>query len=68
VERVYDLWRIELRPDAKARMEQFLKHDHHGKGPARAYSLADYGLDEAAIEAAFGPYLDRYGVAREKRS
>lgn len=68
VERLYDLWRIELRPEAKARMEQFLKHDHHGKGPARAYSLADYGLDEAAIEAAFGPYLDRYGVAREKRS
>jgi hypothetical protein len=68
VERLYDLWGIELRPETKARMEQFLKHDHHGKSGARAYSLADYGLDEAAIEAAFGPYLDHYGVAREKRS
>jgi hypothetical protein len=68
VERLYDLWRIELSAQAEARMERFLKHDHHGRGQARAYSLADYGLDEAAIEAAFGPYLDHYGVAREKRS
>jgi hypothetical protein len=68
VERLYGLWGIELRPSARARMERFLKHDHHGKGAARAYSLADYGLDEAAIEAAFGRYLDHYGVAREKRS
>jgi hypothetical protein len=66
-ERLYAAFGLELRPQTKSRMEQFLKRDHHGKGPARSYSLADYGLDEADIEKAFGPYLDHYGIAREAR-
>jgi hypothetical protein len=66
-ERLYALFGLQLTPKAKARMESFLKVDHHGKGPARNYSLADYGLSEKDIEDAFGPYLDHYGIEREKR-
>jgi len=67
-ERVYDAFGLELRPEGRARMESFLKTDRHGKGPARRYSLADYGLDEAMIEETFGDYIDHYGIAREKRT
>jgi hypothetical protein len=67
-ERLYALCGVEFSNRAKAAMEAFLKVDHHGKGPARVYSLADYGLDETFIDDAFGPYMDRYKVAREKRT
>jgi hypothetical protein len=66
-ERVYAAFGLTLSGEAKTRMERFLKTDRHGKGPARRYSLADYGLDEAMIEEAFAPYIDHYGIAREKR-
>ena len=49
-------------------MQDHLETDHHGKGPVRSYGLADFGLCEADIEAAFGAYIDRHGVTREKRS
>jgi hypothetical protein len=66
-EHLYDAFGLDLSQEARSRMEQFLKIDRHGKGPARAYSLADFGLDEDDIEAAFGPYIDRHSIAREKR-
>ena len=34
--------------------------------PKGRHTLADYGLDEAAIDAAFGDYMAHYGVARER--
>jgi hypothetical protein len=66
-EDLYDAFGLDLSQEARSRMEQFLKTDRHGKGPARAYSLADFGLDEDDIEAAFGGYIDRHSIAREKR-
>jgi hypothetical protein len=66
-EHLYDACGLDLSQEARTRMEQFLKTDRHGKGPARAYSLGDFGLSEDDIEAAFGPYIDRHGIAREKR-
>ena len=59
-----------LKPSDGARraMATHLDSDHHGKGPARAYGLADFGLSEAEIEEAFGAYIDRHGITREKRS
>jgi hypothetical protein len=66
-ERLYDVFGIELDKSTKAAMESHLKVDHHGKGPARSYSLEDFGLTEADIENAFGDYIERNGIAREKR-
>jgi len=48
-------------------MARHLETDHHAAAPKRAYTLADYGLDEAAIEAAFAPYIERFSIEREKR-
>ena len=38
------------------------------KGPARPYTLAEFGLSEEAVEAAFGRYLDHFGIKLEKRA
>jgi hypothetical protein len=66
-EQLYARFGLELGEDAKAAMQEHLAVDHHGKGPARAYGLADFGLTEADIEVAFGEYIERHGVLREKR-
>ncbi len=57
VERVYAAAGLPLEAPARAAMEAYLARERSAH-PARrhAYSLADYGLDEAAVEAAFAPY------------
>jgi hypothetical protein len=34
--------------------------------PKGRHTLAENGLDEAAIDRAFGDYLEHYGVVRER--
>lgn len=65
---LYDRFGLPLTAQARAAMERHLEADHHAKAPKRAYGLADYGLSEQAIEAAFGSYIDRFGIRREKRT
>ena len=67
VAQTYDALDLPFTPAAREAMERHLEHDHHGSAPKRNYALADYGLDETAIEAAFGDYIDRFGITREKR-
>ena len=49
-------------------MLRHLETDHHGKGPARVYTLAEFGMEEAAIEGAFARYIDHFGIKRENRA
>lgn len=68
-ERVYAAFDLTAR--AKQRMEQFLSVNRHGQsqqGVRHAYSLEYFGLSEDAVEAACAEYLDKYGVARERRA
>jgi hypothetical protein len=65
---LYQAFGLEMTDAAHLAMTAHLAVDHHGKGPARRYGLADFGLDEAQIEAAFGGYIERYGVTREVRT
>jgi hypothetical protein len=67
-ERLYAHFGLDLSESARKAMAAHLEADHHGKGPARRYGLVDFGLSEADIEAAFGDYIDRHGIVREKRS
>jgi hypothetical protein len=67
-ERLYARFGIDLNDGARKAMAAHLVADHHGKGSARPYALADFGLCEADIEAAFGAYIDRHGITREQRS
>lgn len=68
VARVYDDLGIAFGAAARETMERHLETDHHGSAPVRKYGLADYGLDEAAIERAFAPYIERFSIQRETRS
>src|SRR3546814_11426014 len=68
VARVYDELGLALTAQARGAMARHLETDHHASAPKRAYTLAEYGLDAAAIEAAFAPYIDRFSLAREKNS
>lgn len=50
---------------AEARMRAWLAANPQGKHGAHRYSLAQFGLDPAAVERFAGPYRDRYGVPAE---
>jgi hypothetical protein len=65
-ERLYDAFGLTLSAKTRERMEAFVKTNRHAHGPKHSYTLADFGLTEADIEAAFGGYLDEYGVERER--
>jgi hypothetical protein len=65
-ERVYAHFGLDLSRKARDRMETFVKVNRHAHGPKHSYSLEDFGLTEADIEAALGPYLDKFGVIRER--
>ncbi|HMO75625.1 MAG TPA: sulfotransferase [Sphingopyxis sp.] len=67
VARVYDELDLSLTAVAREAMARHLESDHHASAPKRAYTLAEYGLDEAAIEAAFAPYIERFAIERETR-
>ena len=43
------------------------RHGQAQSGVRHSYSLADFGLSEDMVEEAFGGYLDRYGIERERR-
>lgn len=65
VRRICDRVGAPLPADAERRMRAFLAaHPQHEHG-VHAYGLADFGLDERAVRAAFAAYCDRYAVAAE---
>lgn len=61
---VQDAYREMGRPlsaEAEAAMRAWAGDNPRHKHGAHRYDLARFGLDEAAVDAAFGPYLDRFG-------
>ena len=69
-EALYDEFGLELSDEAKAGMTDFLavrnRHGQASGGARHTYSLADFGLTEDMIEEAFGDYLDKYEIERER--
>lgn len=63
---LYDSFGLTLSALARERMERHLATDHHGKGPQRRYSLAEFGMTADDIDAAFGEYIDQFGITRER--
>ncbi|MCK9542787.1 MAG: sulfotransferase [Novosphingobium sp.] len=68
VEELYDRFAIPFTAQFRERLLRHLDADHHGKGPKRQYTLAEFGMDEAAIETHFARYIDHFGIQREKRT
>ena len=65
VERIYAHFGMPLADEARHAMQAWLA-DPASRTPKGRHSLAEYGLDEAAIDHAFGEYLEYYGVLRER--
>ncbi|MDO7835004.1 sulfotransferase [Sphingobium sp. HBC34] len=66
VTQLYDRFGLHLTDIARDRMERHLAIDSHGKGPQRQYSLQEFGMDDTDIEAAFGDYIEQFGITRER--
>jgi hypothetical protein len=59
---LYDSFGFELTTTAEERMRAFLRENPQHKGGVHRYSLAQFGLDEAAERERFAPYVERYAV------
>lgn len=70
-EALYTDFGLTLTDEARACMSTFVdgknRHGQSQSGVKHTYSLETFGLTEDMVEEAFGDYLDRYGVERERR-
>ena len=69
VRALYAVQGLELSDEVAQAMEAAIaRHDAaRGDAGAHVYRLADYGLDEAAIDRLFGDYIARFDIALERR-
>ncbi len=69
-EKLYDQFGLKFTDAARDAMTRWLaarnRHGQAQSGVKHSYSLADFGLTEDMVEEAFGDYLDRYGIERER--
>jgi Sulfotransferase family len=65
VERIYTHFGMHLADEARRAMQAWLANPA-SRTPKGRHTLAEYGLDEAAIDRAFSDYLEHYGVERER--
>jgi hypothetical protein len=65
VEQLYAAAGLDVSSLTRRRMQEwFDAHPQHQAGK-HSYSLADYGLDRATVEARFASYLERFQVVRD---
>ncbi len=62
VERIYDHFGLTFTPDVAQGVRTYLDQNPRSKHGTHRYSLADFGLDEAATREAFGAYNERFGI------
>jgi hypothetical protein len=60
-ERVYDHLGLPLDAAQRAAIEAWAVENRRGARGTHEYSLEQFGLTDAAVVGAFGPYLDRFG-------
>jgi hypothetical protein len=65
VEKVYAYFGINLSDDARRAMRRWLA-DPASRTPKGRHALRDYGLDEKAVDDAYGDYMAYYGIVRER--
>ncbi|NNL66111.1 MAG: sulfotransferase, partial [Myxococcales bacterium] len=53
-------------PLHRRRIETWLRERPRDGFGRHAYTGADFGLSEARLDAEFGPYVERFGIAREE--
>ena len=66
IRKIYDAAGLDW-PDGHAeRITGYLRDKPKGKHGAHAYTLEEYGLDAATVDAVYSDYVDHYGIARER--
>jgi len=65
VERIYERFDLELRPDVKAKMSEYLEQNPSDRDGAHAHSLEDTGLDIEEERAKVARYQDYFDVPME---
>jgi len=68
VRRIYAHFKLPFTAAAEAAMTAWLAEDHesHSKGARHSYSLEQYRIDLAELDAAMGPYIRQYGIQLER--
>jgi hypothetical protein len=65
VERLYDRAGLDLEPEARAAMTDWLSaHPQHAAG-RHTYDLGEYGLDRDTVETALADYVERFRPGRD---
>jgi hypothetical protein len=65
VEKIYRHFDLELRPEARERMQAYLARHPKDEFGAHRYSLEDFALDADEVDAAFKGYRERFGIEAE---
>jgi hypothetical protein len=60
IERVYEIFGIEMTPEARAAMEGWVRNNPRNKRPAHQYTLEDFGFTEEEIFRDFADYRERF--------
>src|SRR5262249_48063822 len=63
VELLYDRAGLELSTAARWRMTRWIRRHHRGRVGSHRYSLADFGLDPAAVDGRFARYREWVAAA-----
>ena len=63
VERIYGFIGEDLRPEARAAMQQRIADDPERQHGAHDYDIADFGMSETEIRERFGDYISRFDLA-----
>jgi hypothetical protein len=67
VRQIYERFELPLSGEAVIRMERWLASSKSHTAKAK-FSLTEFGLDAAQIDAAFGRYMNHYDVEYERRA
>lgn len=65
VEKIYRHFDLELRPEARERMQAYLARHPKDEFGTHRYSLEDFSLDADEVNAAFKGYRERFGIEPE---
>jgi hypothetical protein len=65
VEKIYEALRLPMTTPGAERMRAYIAGHPKGKDGIHRYAPADFGVEPAAVRRAFGPYMERFGLAPE---
>jgi len=67
LERAYGRLGLTLGDEGRSRMQGWATGHRRGSHGTHQYALTDFGLDAAAVEDRFRPYIERFGPSNVLR-